>query len=306
MENLNTLYGSIGNTPLVRLTSIGVENDGVIYGKYEGANPGGSVKDRPALYMLNEAEETGELTPDVEIIEPTSGNTGIGLAMIGRAKGYGVTLVMPGCASLERRRTLEAFGANLVLTPAEKKTDGAIEEAHRRVEENPDRYYMPNQFVNRTNPLAHYETTGPEIYDQTDGDVDVLVAGLGTSGTVMGLARYFKEKSPGVKVVGVEPVKNHGIPGLKNMEEAMIPEIFDPGLLDEKVHVGDEESFTMARRLASEEGLLVGPSSGAAVAGALKVLGEMDSATTVTILPDRGDRYLSTNLFKSACVECPP
>ncbi len=306
MGNNNTLPGSIGNTPLIRLKSIEGDNGGKIYGKYEGGNPGGSVKDRPAYYMIAKAEESGKLTPDKEIIEPTSGNTGIGLAMIGTAKGYRVTLVMPECASLERRRILEAFGANLVLTPGEKKTDGAIEEALRRVEEDPGRYFMPNQFVNGANPLAHYETTGPEILDQTDGEIDVLVAGLGTSGTIMGLARYFKEHKPTVTITAVEPQVGHGVQGLKNMEEAITPEIYDPEMLDDKITVADEDAFEMARRIASQEGLLVGASSGAAVAGAVRVLEEMDSPTVVAILPDRGDRYLSTNLFKSVCTECPP
>lgn len=305
-EENTSLVEAIGNTPLVRLTHVEGERPGKILGKYEGTNPGGSVKDRPAYYMIREAEESGALTPDKEIIEPTSGNTGIGLAMIGKAKGYGVTLVMPECASLERQRTLEAFGTNLVLTPAEEETDGAIEEAKRRVENNPEKYFMPNQFANEANPLAHYETTGPEIYDQTEGEIDVLVAGLGTSGTITGASRYLREKNSDVTIVGVEPEKNHRVQGLKNMKTAIIPEIYDPEILDEKIVVGDEEAFKWARRLAKKEGLFVGSSSGAAVAAAVQVLESFDSPTVVAVLPDRGDRYLSTTLFRSVCAECPP
>lgn len=307
MEKDDTsLIGAIGNTPLVRLTHIEGEKSGSIFGKYEGTNPGGSVKDRPAYYMIREAEKSGALTPDKEIIEPTSGNTGIGLAMIGNEKGYKVTLVMPECASLERQRTMEAFGANLVLTPAEEGTDGAIEEARQQVEDNPEKYFMPDQFSNEANPLAHYETTGPEIYSQTEGEIDVFVAGLGTSGTITGTSRYLKERNPDLTVVGVEPEENHDIQGLKNMEMAITPEIFRPEVLDKKITVGDEQGFQMARRLAKEEGLFVGASSGAAVAAAVQVLESRDSPTVAAILPDRGDRYLSTSLFRPICAECPP
>ncbi|MQL51165.1 cysteine synthase A [Desulfofundulus thermobenzoicus] len=300
------ILSAIGNTPLVQL-KISNGNPAVkIYAKFEGSNPGGSIKDRPAYYMIKKAEEAGELTRDKIILEPTSGNTGIAIAMIGAARGYRVTLVMPACVSMERSRILQAFGAEVILTPAEEGTDGSIRKAHQIIGENPDRYYMPNQFQNENNTLAHYETTGPEIWAQTRGEVDVFVAGMGTTGTLMGTGKYLKEKNPGVKIVGVEPVKGHAIQGLKNMEEAIVPAIYRPEMLDEKITVEDDEAFEMARMLATREGLFVGMSSGAAVAGALKIARMMDAGNIVTILPDRGDRYLSTTLFRSICARCSP
>jgi len=296
----------IGNTPLVELKKMSTNPKVKIYGKLEGSNPGGSVKDRPAYYMIKKAEESGELTKGKIILEPTSGNTGIAVAMIGAAKGYRVKLVMPGCVSMERSKILEAFGAEVVLTPAWEGTDGAIRLAHQIVNDEPDLYYMPNQFVNENNSLAHYETTGPEIYAQTNGEVDVFIAGMGTTGTLMGTGSYLKEKKPGVRIIGAEPVKGHTIQGLKNMEEAIVPQIYHPELLDEKITIYDEEAFETARMLATREGIFVGMSSGAAVAGALKVADRMESGVIVAILPDRGDRYLSTNLFMSICAKCSP
>ena len=298
------VLSAIGNTPLVELKSLNPHHRVRIFAKLEGSNPGGSVKDRPAYYMIKKAEESGELTGDKTIIEPTSGNTGIALAMIGAARGYRVMLVVPGCVSTERSRILEAYGAEVQLTPAEEGTDGAIRKAHQIVNSDPNRYYMPNQFSNENNILSHYETTGPEIYAQTNGDVDVFVAGMGTTGTLMGTGRYLKEKKPEIKIIGVEPVKGHAIQGLKNMNEAIVPEIYHPEFLDEKITVEDEEAFETARMLASGEGIFVGMSSGAAVAGALRVAGSMESGNIVAVLPDRGDRYLSTTLFRSICAKC--
>jgi len=226
--------------------------------------------------------------------------------MIGAAKGYRVKLVMPGCVSMERSRILEAFGAEVILTPAKEGTDGAIREARRIVREEPDRYYMPDQFTNPYNTLAHYETTGPEIFRQTEGKIDVLVAGMGTTGTLMGISKYLKEKNPGVRIVGVEPVRGHAIQGLKNMEEAMVPKIYHQEMLDEKITVEDDEAFEVARLLATKEGIFVGMSSGAAVAGALRMAKGACNDTIVAILPDRGDRYLSTTLFRSICAKCSP
>lgn len=304
---------SIGNTPLVELVKLDKNPKVKILVKLEGNNPGGSVKDRPAYWMIKKAEESGELTKKKIILEPTSGNTGIALAMIGAAKGYKVKLVMPECVSKERQRILEAFGAELVLTPGVEKTDGAIRKAHEIVKKEPDKYYMPNQFENENNVLAHYETTGPEIWEQTNGEIDVFVAGIGTSGTLMGTGKYLKEKKPEVKIIGVEPTLGHAIQGLKNMKEAIVPKIYNPKILDEKIIVTDDEAFDTARCLATQEGLFVGMSSGAAVAGALKIAnlpagkaGKMKSGTIVVILPDRGDRYLSTTLFRSICAKCPP
>lgn len=296
----------IGNTPLVELANLNRDSRVRIFGKLEGNNPGGSVKDRPAYYMIKDAEKSGKLTKDKIILEPTSGNTGIALAMIGAAKGYKVRLIMPECVSIERRLILEAYGAELTLTPADEGTDGAIREAHKIVEEEQDKYFMPNQFANESNVLAHYETTGPEIFSQTNGDLDVFVAGMGTSGTLMGTGRYLKEKKPEIRIIGVEPTRGHKIQGLKNMKESIVPKIYRPELLDGKIVVEDNEAFRTARTLTTKEGIFVGMSGGAAVAGALRIASNMNSGIIVVVLPDRGDRYLSTTLFRSVCAECPP
>ena len=302
-----SILSAIGNTPLVELTSLNHKKPDVrIFGKLEGTNPGGSIKDRPAYWMIKKAEESGELTKGKIILEPTSGNTGIALAMIGAAKGYKVKLCMPECVSTERQHILQALNAEVVLTPAKEGTDGAIRKAHELHVAEPDKYYMPNQFVNENNVLAHYETTGPEILAQTNGEIDVFVAGMGTTGTLMGVYKFLKEKKPEVKVVGVEPPVGHAIQGLKNMKEAIVPEIYNPKMMDEKITVEDGEAFETTRLLAAKEGIFVGMSSGAAVAGALRTAEKMKSGTIVVILPDRGDRYLSTTLFRSICAKCPP
>ena len=302
-----SILSAIGNTPLVELTNLNSKKPDVrIFGKLEGTNPGGSIKDRPAYWMIKKAEESGWLTKGKIILEPTSGNTGIALAMIGAAKGYQVKLCMPECVSTERQHILEALNAEVVLTPAREGTDGAIRKAHQLHEAEPDKYYMPNQFVNENNVLAHYETTGPEIFSQTNGEIDVFVAGMGTTGTLMGVNRFLKEKKPEVKTVGIEPPEGHTIQGLKNMKEAIVPEIYNPQMLDEKITIGDGEAFETTRLLAAKEGIFVGMSSGAAVAGALHIAEQMTSGTIVVILPDRGDRYLSTTLFRSICAKCPP
>jgi cysteine synthase B len=256
--------------------------------------------------MLKKAEESGELVRGKTILEPTSGNTGIALAMIGAAKGYKVKLCMPECVSLERRSIIEAFGAEVVLTPANETTDGAIRKAHQLITEEPDKYYMPNQFENENNVLAHYKTTGPEIFSQTKGEIDVFVAGMGTGGTLMGTGKYLKEKKPQIKVVGVEPTVGNKIQGLKNMQESIVPKIYHSEKLDEKITVEDDPAYEVTRLLATKEGIFVGMSSGAAVLGALRIAKKMDSGIIVVILPDRGDRYLSTNLFRSICGKCPP
>ena len=301
-----SILSAIGNTPLVELKRLNANPTVRVFAKLEGNNPGGSVKDRTAWYMICKAEESGELTKDKMILEPTSGNTGIALAMIGASKGYRVKLTLPECVSNERRHVLQAFGAEVVLTPAEEGTDGAIRRAHEIVENEPDKYFMPNQFVNTNNILAHYETTGPEIYEQTGGEIEYFVAGMGTTGTLMGIARYLKEKYAKIKVIGVEPIKGHAIQGLKNMTEAIVPEIYDRSKLDDVIVMEDDPAYEVSRRLALEEGIFAGMSSGAAVAGALKIAEQMDSGTVVTLLPDRGDRYLSTTLFRSVCAKCPP
>jgi cysteine synthase B len=302
-----SILSAIGNTPLVELNELNNKKPEVrIFGKLEGTNPGGSIKDRPAYWMIKKAEESGRLNGDKIILEPTSGNTGIALAMIGAAKGHRVKLCMPECVSTERQRILEAMNAEVVLTPAKEGTDGAIRKAHKMLEADPDTYFMPNQFENENNVLAHYETTGPEILCQTNGEIDVFVAGMGTTGTLMGVYKYLKEKKQEVKVVGVEPPECHTIQGLKNMKESIVPKIYNPDMMDEKITVEDGEAFETTRLLAAREGIFVGMSSGAAVAGALRITQNMKYGTIVVILPDRGDRYLSTTLFRSICAKCPP
>ena len=295
----------IGNTPIA---SIDLNpNPGVkLFAKLEGNNPGGSVKDRIALYMVEAAEKEGRLTKDKIILEATSGNTGIGLAMVATAKRYRLKLTMPACVSIERRRILEAFGAELILTPSNEGTDGAIRLAHKILSEDPDRYFMPNQFDNEANILAHYETTGKEIIDQTQGRITHFVAGMGTTGTLMGVSRRLKEFNKDISIVGVEPVLNHRIQGLKNMTESIKPKIFDPGMIDEHYYVNDEEAFDTTRMLAIKEGLFVGMSSGAAMHIALRKSSELKEGVIIVLLPDRGDRYLSTSLFTSVCAKCPP
>ncbi len=301
------LLNSVGNTPLVELRRVGPERGARVLAKLEGHNAAGSVKDRPALRMIQQAEADGELASGKTILEPTSGNTGIGLAMVGACKGYRVKLTLPECVSVERRQTLLAYGAELVLTPAAERTDGAIREAHRIVEQQPDRYFMPNQFDNPANWKAHYEWTGPELLEQTGGEMTAFVAGMGTTGTLMGIARCFKDRETGIKVMGAEPVEGHAIQGLKNMNEAIVPGIWQPERLDGIVSVDDRPAYSMARRLAVEEGLFVGMSSGAAVWAAVQVARDLRPGdTVVALLPDRGDRYLSTSLFRSVCAECPP
>jgi len=302
-----SITSAIGNTPLVELTHLNSKRPSVrIFGKLEGANPGGSIKDRPAYYMIKRAEESGALVPGKIILEATSGNTGIAVAMIGAAKGYRVKLCMPECVSTERQQILRALNADVVLTPAREGTDGSIRRAHQLLESEPDTYYMPNQFENESNVLAHYETTGPEVFAQTNGQIDVFIAGMGTTGTLMGVKRYLRDKKPQAKVIGVEPGMGHTIQGLKNMTESMVPGIYEPSLLDGKITVEDGEAFETTRLLAANEGIFVGMSSGAAVAGALTIAQQMTRGTIVVILPDRGDRYLSTTLFRSICAKCPP
>jgi S-sulfo-L-cysteine synthase (O-acetyl-L-serine-dependent) len=304
-----SVLDAIGNTPLVEVKNIwNSDKTGVrIMAKLEGSNPGGSVKDRPALFMLREAVESGKLTPGKMILEPTSGNTGIGMAMVAAAMGFKIRLTMPTCVSTERQAVLQALGAELELTPGCDKTDGAINRAYHIMENEGDRYFMPNQFDNPQNILAHYKTTGPEIFQQTNGEVDAFVGGMGTTGTLMGCSMFLKETKPGVKIIGVEPTLNHRIQGLKNMQEAIVPKIYDPARLDGIKSCNDEDAFETTRDLSIREGLFCGISSGAAMWGALQVARDLPRGSTVVVIfPDRGDRYLSTEVFRSFCAQCPP
>jgi len=298
---MKKLYGNIieaiGNTPLVEIRRLNPNPRVKIYAKLESFNPGGSIKDRTALYMINEAEKRGELTEDKIILEATSGNTGIGLALIAAAKGYRLCLAMSESASEERKKILKAMGAELYFTPASLGTDGAIEVVYDMMRENPDRYFVPDQFNNPDNILAHYHGTAEEIWQQTEGMVTMVIATMGTTGTAMGLSRRLKEYDPEIRIVGVEPYLQHRIQGLKNMKESYVPGIYDKRNLDEKIHILDEDAYEMARRLAREEGILVGMSSGAAMFVAAQKAKEMSEGVIVVIFPDSGERYLSTELF---------
>ena len=289
----------IGNTPLVELRRLNPADGRVqLYGKLESSNPGGSIKDRVALSMVEAGEQSGELTRDKIILEATSGNTGIGMAMMCAAKRYRCQLIMPESASIERRLIMQAYGAEIILTPAKRKTDGAIEKAYALAREYPERYFLADQFNNPANWQAHYTTTAPEIWAQTEGRVTDIVTTLGTSGTAMGLSRWFREHHPEVRVIAVEPYPGHKIQGLKNMKESYRPGIFDKTLPHAIVNVADEDAFDTARRLAAEEGVFAGMSSGAALSAAIERAGELDRGCIVAILPDGGERYLSTTLFK--------
>lgn len=292
----------VGNTPLLRLSRVtrGVPDGVTILAKAEWFNPGGSIKDRAALWMIMEGERSGQLRPGKVILDATSGNTGIGYAWIARTRGYRVKLVMPAHVSEERKKLLKALGAELVLTDPLEGSDGSILEAKRLYHQNPDLYFLPDQYNNPANWKAHYFTTGPEILAQTRGRVTHFVAGLGTTGTLVGTGRRLKEFDPSIKVVAVEPDSGmHGIEGLKHLESSLyVPGIYDPSLPDIRVSVSTEEAYEMARRLAYEEGIMVGPSSGAAMTASLKLAMELREAVIVTVFPDSGDRYLSTPLWE--------
>jgi len=292
-----SVIDAIGNTPMVKVNRLNPNPKVLMLAKLEGNNPSGSVKDRAAKLMIEDALYKGHLTHDKTILEATSGNTGIALAMIGAALGYKVTLAMPEGASEERRRMIAAFGAKLVLTPAKLGTDGAIAAVRRMAEEEPGKYFVPDQFSNPANPASHHEATAREIMRQAGGRVDAFVAALGSGGTLMGISRYLHETQPSARIIAVEPRAGHKLQGMKNMEESEVPAIFDRSEIDETIYVEDEDAHEYARRLAREEGILAGMSSGAAMWAAVKVASEMDSGTLVVLLPDRGERYLSTGLF---------
>jgi cysteine synthase B len=290
----------VGNTPLIELPNIGREAPGVsLFAKAEMYNPGGSVKDRPALWMIRDGERSGALTPEKTILDATSGNTGIAYAWIGASLGYRVKLCMPQNASEERKKILRAYGVEFVLTDPGEGSDGAIREARRLYTEDPERYFYPDQYSNPANPRAHYESTAPEIWEQTGGEITHFVAGLGTSGTFVGTSRRLKELNPEIRIISFEPDSPfHGLEGMKHMESAIVPRIYDPTLADENRGASTEEAYEMVRRLAREEGVLAGISSGAAVATALEVAREIESGVVVTILCDGADKYLSENFWE--------
>jgi cysteine synthase B len=288
----------IGRTPMVEIHRLNPNPRVKILAKLEGFNPTGSIKDRIALKMIEQAEREGALTPGKTIVEPTSGNTGIALAMIAAVKGYAAMIVMSEAVSIERRKMIQAFGAEVTLTDAKLGTDGAILKARQMVRDFPDKYFMPDQFSNHYNQLAHYETTAQEILAQTDGRLDYFVSALGTSGTLMGVGLALKEKMAHVKIVSAHPVRGHYIQGLKNLEEAIVPAIYSAENVDRHIMIETEDAFDLARQTARAEGILVGMSSGAALFAARTIAQEIDSGVIVTIFPDRGEKYLSTDLFR--------
>ena len=292
----------IGNTPLLRIERVGQEFPGVgFYAKAEWLNPGGSVKDRPALSMIRDGERTGALRPGKTILDATSGNTGIAYAMIGAAIGYPVTLCLPNNASHERKRILSAYGAQVVLTPADDGSDGAIKQAREMYAAAPQRYFYPDQYSNPANWQAHYNSTAPEIWEQTEGRITHFVAGLGTSGTFVGTARRLKEFNPAIRCISLQPDSAfHGLEGWKHMASAIVPSIYDPTVADAEVEVGTEEAYRLVKRLAREEGMLVSPSAGAALTGCLQVAASLKlakEAVIVTIFADAAEKYLSERFW---------
>ena len=288
---------TIGNTPMVKINRLCPNPDVNIFAKLEGFNPTGSIKDRIAIAMVEQAEKEGKLYPGKTIIEPTSGNTGIGLAIAGIVKGYPVEIVMSSAVSIERRKIIRSYGGKVILTPAEYGTDGAIRTAHRMVDENPGKYYMPDQFSNASNYMAHYKSTAIEIWQQMNGRIDYLAGAIGTSGTLMGLAKFLKIMNPDIGIVCAHPVRGHYIQGLKNMEEAIVPEIYNPSIIDYTEMIESEEAIGMARRIIREEGIFAGMSSGAAMLAAARTAEKIEKGNIVVVFPDRAEKYLSTTMF---------
>jgi len=299
-ERAESILDLVGNTPLLEIRQLarGISPRVRIYAKLEGFNPGGSVKDRAAVWMVRDGLRSGKLRPGKTIIDSTSGNTGIALAMCGAALGYPVELVMPENVSQERKKIVCAYGATVIYSDPLEGSDGAIRLCRKIIEATPDRYFKPDQYFNDVNPLAHYESTGPEIWNATNGSITHFVAGIGTGGTIMGTGRYLKERNPQIQIVAVEPDDAwHGLEGLKHMASSIVPGIFHEEQLDRKIGVGTDAAYETVYRLGAEEGLVVGQSSGAAMVGALQVAREIDAGVVVLIFCDFGDRYLSTNLW---------
>ncbi len=297
--NYKTLADTVGNTPLVRIQRISADaltaQNSVVLAKLEGNNPAGSVKDRPALSMILHAEARGQIKPGDTLIEATSGNTGIALAMAAAMRGYKMILVMPENQTMERRQTMKAYGAELVLTPVSGSMELARDVANRMVAEG--KGIVLDQFANPDNPIAHYEATGPEIWRDTTGQITHFVSSMGTTGTIMGVSRYLKEQNPNIKIIGVQPKDGAQIPGIRKWPEEYLPKIYDKRRVDELVYVGQAEAEAMTRRLAAEEGIFAGISSGGALCVAMEIARTNPSATVVSVVCDRGDRYLSTGVF---------
>ncbi|MCG5509406.1 cysteine synthase CysM [Ectothiorhodospira lacustris] len=293
--NYPTLESFVGNTPLIRLQRLPGQTTNTILAKLEGNNPAGSVKDRPALHMIQRAEARGDIRPGDTLIEATSGNTGIALAMAAAIKGYPMILIMPANMSAERRAAMKAFGAQIVLVSKDEGMEGARDLAQQMQAEGKGR--VLDQFANPDNPQAHYETTGPEIWRDTQGRVTHFVSAMGTTGTIMGVSRYLKEQDPGVRIVGVQPAEGAAIPGIRRWPEAYLPRIFDPARVDTVLDVDQVEAEDTMRRLATEEGIFAGVSSGGAVAAALRLSAGLENAVIVAIICDRGDRYISTGVY---------
>jgi cysteine synthase B len=300
LRKVESVLDLIGNTPLLEIQRIteGLSPRVRIFAKLEGFNPGGSVKDRAALKMVQDGIRTGKLRPGKTILDSTSGNTGIALAMIGRVLGYPVELVVPANVSAERKAIIHAYGAQVTYSDPMEGSDGAIQLCRKVLAEAPEKYFKPDQYFNPMNPEAHYETTGPEIYRQTHQTITHFVAGIGTGGTIMGAGRYLKEQNPEIKVIAVEPDDPlHGLEGLKHMATSIVPGIYHEERLDGKISISTDDAYAMVYRLSQEEGVLVGQSSGAAMLAALKVARTLNSGTIVTLFPDFGDKYLTTNLW---------
>lgn len=293
-----SILQTIGETPIVEIKNLNPNPAVSIFAKIEGRNPTGSIKDRIALKMLEMAEADGTLTKGKTIIEATSGNTGIALAMIGAIKGYKVEIVMSETVSIERHKMIKAFGGSVLLTKAENGTDGAIQKVKELIAKFPNKYFTTDQFSNKYNRVAHYKTTGEEIWKQLNGKIDYLVSAIGTSGTIMGVGKVLKEYNPNIKIVCAEPVEGHYIQGLKNMKEAIIPAIYDPAKIDMRIMVDTEIAFDTTRDIVKKEGIFCGMSSGAALYAAIELAKIIDSGRIVTIFPDRGEKYLSTDLYK--------
>ncbi|HET9177355.1 MAG TPA: cysteine synthase family protein [Terriglobia bacterium] len=302
LKHATDVLSLIGNTPLVRLRRIGAEfPQAALLAKAEWANPGGSVKDRAAWSIIQEAERAGLLTPEKTLLDSTSGNTGIAYAMMGAARGYRVKLFMPSNVSLERKQILQAFGAETVYTNPMEGSDGAIRKVRELAEKEPQNYFYANQYNNPANWKAHYQTTAPEIFDQTEGQITHFVAGLGTTGTFIGTARRLKELKGGIRCISFQPDSPfHGLEGLKHLPTSIVPGIYDSSLADENLEISTEEAYAMTLRLAREEGLLVGISSGASMVAALKVAKQVESGVIVTIFPDSGDKYLSERFWNES------